>query len=234
MPDLCVNPECGADFDPGHYGDRQVICGRPECLKWYKANWEFMSGIQRGMPDDAFRKVLRKTDRIDQKTLFLVARYSGMRKSELLGLEWNDVLDPSGKSIRGHSVLRRQWDDKQKKFRSLKTKRPRQIFFLPKAQKALDEYRRVVKPARDSRVFQITGTTAWRWWVQAQKRAKVTNPETGYEYRFHDLRHSLGLEIVRKGKIQLAKKLLGHADVNTTMKYAERTPEDILNELEGL
>jgi integrase len=53
------------------------------------------------------------------------------------------------------------------------------------------------------------------------------------DFRFHDLRHTAATRLVRtSGSIRLAKEMLRHADIATTMKYAHVTHDDLLQAME--
>lgn len=48
------------------------------------------------------------------------------------------------------------------------------------------------------------------------------------DFSFHDLRHTCATRLLRRrGNLRLVKELLGHEDINTTMKYAHVTKEDL-------
>lgn len=48
------------------------------------------------------------------------------------------------------------------------------------------------------------------------------------DFSFHDLRHTCATRLLRRrGNIRLVKDLLGHEDINTTLKYAHVTKEDL-------
>lgn len=48
------------------------------------------------------------------------------------------------------------------------------------------------------------------------------------DFSFHDLRHTCATRLLRRrGNIRLVKELLGHEDLNTTLKYAHVTKEDL-------
>ena len=56
----------------------------------------------------------------------------------------------------------------------------------------------------------------------ALKNAGVTN------FRFHDPRHTAATQLLRAtGNLRLVQKLLGHAKIETTMKYAHVTDDDL-------
>jgi integrase len=61
---------------------------------------------------------------------------------------------------------------------------------------------------------------------RAVKRAGIK------DFRLHDLRHTGATRLVREtGNLRLAKDLLGHAKIETTMRYAHATQEDLRHAL---
>jgi integrase len=42
--------------------------------------------------------------------------------------------------------------------------------------------------------------------------------------RFHDLRHTFGTRMIAKADIRRVQEWMGHADVQTTMKYLHYAP----------
>ena len=52
-------------------------------------------------------------------------------------------------------------------------------------------------------------------------------------YRFHDNRHTAATRVLRAcGNLKVAQKLLRHADIATTAKYAHVMHEDVLEAME--
>lgn len=234
MNKVCLNPKCGKVFEPGHYGDRQIVCGKKDCQKWYKKHWASAGAVPRGIPKDIFNKILRVVkDHPAKKALFQVARYTGMREGEILGLCWKDVLDEDG-NIKSHTKLRRQWNIKKRAFTLPKSQKPRDVFFLKEAQQALKVFKGKRKVKGDDRVFPFAGSTIYKWWIRAQDQVGVENPNTGYPYRFHDLRHALATELVTSGRMDLAKRILGHAHLSTTERYAHKSADDVIDEISEL
>jgi len=263
-----MNPSCGKRFTPGHYGDRQKVCtgsavvqcptckgtGKKDhatcdrcsgkkrivqlCRDWYKGYLAQTEGVPRGVPQEAYERILRSVRDIPlMHTLIIVARESGMRKGELLGLTWGDILEPSG-AVRRTVALRGQWDDRAG-FKPTKTGAARPAFLFDRSRRALADYRKWYTvnhkgEGLESRVFPISESAAWRRWVDLQTALGISNPETQNPYRFHDIRHAVGTEIVGAGRLDLAQKVLGHKNVNTTMKYAKRRPDEILADVESL
>lgn len=55
------------------------------------------------------------------------------------------------------------------------------------------------------------------------------------DFKFHDTRHTAGTRLLREtGNLRLAQKLLGHASITTTAKYAHAALEDLRQGLEAV
>lgn len=52
-------------------------------------------------------------------------------------------------------------------------------------------------------------------------------------FRFHDTRHTAATRVLRKSNLRVAQRLLGHANVATTAKYAHALDDDIRAALEA-
>ena len=259
----CKNPNCKKEFLCGHYGARQQVGSGPahittikcpsckgsgekrgdkckkcrgskkiqqSCTEWYRVFWAQTKKPPRGIPPAAFSQIERaaKTDDPLRYAWLVCARESGLRKGELLGVTWADILDPSGK-IRGSFELRGQWDDNGG-FRPTKTSGSRIAFLLPKAIKILGG---VERGQPQDRVFAFGEADIYVWFINLQKKLKIVNPETGYPYRVHDIRHSLGTELARgKGEkgLMIAKEVLGHKNIQTTIGYAQLSAADVISE----
>jgi len=53
--------------------------------------------------------------------------------------------------------------------------------------------------------------------------------------RFHDLRHTFASQLASRGvSIAVIQKLLGHADIQTTMRYAKLSPDAGIDAVELL
>jgi integrase len=132
---------------------------------------------------------------------------TGARKSEALGLEWRHI-DPQTDV----------WTVPLSK-----SGKPRDIPLTQASKAMLETARRTVAqtPLRQSRfVFPNVKTGARlrdisHAWLTARKRAGLE------DVRLHDLRHSFASALVNSGcSIYDVQKLLGHADVRTTQRYA--------------
>jgi len=234
MKKTCMNPACGRSFTPGHYGDRQLVCGKAACHLWYVKHWSSTRKPPRGIPDEDLKKLVAACERAPfWHSLLVVAAWSGLRKGELLGLTWKDVVD--GDHIAPSFVLRGQWDDRSGTFKATKTGASRSCYLLQAAREALQRFWiRLGHPRGTDRIWPIAESSVWRWFVALQRRARVKNPDTGREYRVHDLRHTAAVRTYRAtGDITKATTLLGHRNPATTLIYAQERPEEVARGLDA-
>jgi integrase len=230
----CANPTCGRSYTPGRYGKLQRVCGHERCRKWYRSFAAHTAGVPRGLTAKDWEKIERTLAGwpVEFRALVTLARETGMRKGEILGLSWGDVWD-QGKPKR-IIALRGQWSD-SKGFKDAKTGVGRNVLVSSKGREALAELRREnhAKYLNDTqRMIPMSCAWAWKAWVGCQRLMGIKNPATGRAYRFHDIRHTAAIELVKAGRIDLAQKLLGHKSIATTMKYAERPDEEVLEDIE--
>lgn len=232
----CLNPSCGKPFKPGHYGRRQKVCTRPECRKWYRIYWADTRHPPRGIPAPTWKRIEKEARKFPYNHAFIiVARETGLRKGEILGLAWGDVLDGNGK-VKSSTQIRRQW--RRGEWALPKTRRSRVAVFSKTARQAFEELLTRSRGGdrlgslRERRVFPLSPSGVYTWFIYLQRTLDIKNPETGYEYRVHDIRHTLGSNLVRAGRPDLAQVMLGHKNIETTMLYAQKGTEEILEDLE--
>jgi integrase len=256
----CRNPICGKQFKPGHYGKRQqvgkdkahayvIACRtckgsgekqgetcwkckgtkkvKQTCTEWYREFALQTKKPRRGIPADIFARIDKaaKADQLKHACL-IAARESGIRKGELLGLTWSDILDANGKILSSFDI-RGQWDD-TRGFIPTKTKNSRTGFFLGDSIPVLSK---LPQGEPNARVFPFYESQIYNWFISIQNRLHIKNPNTGHAYRWHDIRHSLGTELVHghgEGGLALAKQVLGHKSLNTTMGYAQLSDNEIV------
>ena len=66
----------------------------------------------------------------------------------------------------------------------------------------------------------LDGRALRRRYLTAIKRAGLR------PLRFHDLRHTFGTRMIGKADIRRVQEWMGHADVQTTMKYLHYVPRE--------
>lgn len=226
----CINPSCGKKYTPGHYGKKQRVCGNTLCTAWYKLYWSQVRKPPRGVSEAILAQIERECrSDVLRFTLLVVARETGLRKGEILGLTWEDVME--GNRAKSEVIVRGQWEDGIG-FKPTKTRTSDIGLFSERARKAIDRLYASKKRRAEDRVFPLSESSVWKWFTKLQKSLGIKNPETKSPFRFHDLRHCVGVELVAAGRIDLAQKMLRHKSINSTMIYAQRSPSEILEDVE--
>jgi integrase len=152
--------------------------------------------------------------------MFLTAAFTGLRMGELLALRWRDV-DFAGQTIR----VRASYYNGQ--LTTPKSGKVRAVPMAPDVAKALAQLgSRDHCVGDDDLVFagiaggHIDGSALRRRYKQALRGAQLR------PLRFHDLRHTFGTRMIGKADIRRVQEWMGHADIQTTMRYLHYTPRD--------
>ncbi len=149
------------------------------------------------------------------KPIIIFALNTAMRKGEILNLTWNCV----------------NFDSKKITLLETKNGKKRDV---PINSTVLSLLKEIKKEQCSIYVFAnpITKTKysdLKRVFSNVCKIAGIEN------FRFHDLRHTAATRMVGSGvPITLAKDILGHSDIHTTMRYAHAITEQSLNAVETL
>lgn len=150
--------------------------------------------------------------------VFLTAAFTGLRMGELLALRWRDV-DFAGATIR----VRASYYLGQ--LTTPKSGKVRAVPMAPDVGTALAQLgRRMRCVGHDDLVFagdaggHLDGSALRRRYKEALCRAGLRT------LRFHDLRHTFGTRMIAKADIRRVQEWMGHADIQTTMRYLHYAP----------
>jgi integrase len=175
--------------------------------------------IQVFSPEEVWALV-RAADEEQDAAVFLTAAFTGLRMGELLALRWRDVDFPG-------SVVRVRASYYLGQVTTPKSGKVRAVPLAPAVATALAQLgRREHWTEDDDLVFAgITGSyldgSALRRRYKAALAAAGLRP-----LRFHDLRHTFGTRMIAKADIRRVQEWMGHADVQTTMRYLHYAPRD--------
>ena len=160
----------------------------------------------------------------DLYPIFFTYLNTGMRKSELINLEWNDI-DFNRRKIKI------QW----KEFWQPKSGR-REIPFSQNLFKLLQKLKKenrdnlksnFVFPHKDGGIIK---TKLREEMIQIAKKARIKNLT-----RLHTLRHTFASHLVMNGvDLPTVKQLMGHSDIQTTMIYSHLAPDHLADAVEKL
>jgi integrase len=153
------------------------------------------------------------------RPIAIVARYTGMRRGNVLGLTWGQV-DLEGRVVNLDNT---------------KNGRRLSIPLTETPYKAFEALRRSKIVRLDCPyVFHQNGEPLSPHQVsvafkRACKRAKIEN------FRFHDLRHDFASSLVQRGSdLYVVQNLLGHSDGRMTQRYAHLKVEQLRKAVETL
>lgn len=170
-------------------------------------------------PEDVWALVRAAASEQDG-AVYLAAAFTGLRMGELLALRWRDV-DFAGSTIRvrasyyaGHLT-------------TPKSGKIRAVPMAPDVASALAQLgRREHWIGEDDLVFAsdaggyLDGSALRRRYKEALSRASLRS------LRFHDLRHTFGTRMIAKTDIRRLQEWMGHADIQTTMRYLHYAPRE--------
>jgi integrase len=171
-------------INPKDEKSRQRICSRAE--------------------ETALLKACDTDERLHLRSVLICAFDTGMRRGEILSLDWDDVdLDQSTIHVRAFNT---------------KTMTPREV---PITSRLAFELRRTAKSLGSTgRVFSLSGVR--RSFATAKRMAKVEG------LRFHDIRHTAATRMVEGGmSLPEVGRILGHTEPRTTYRYTNANTETL-------
>ncbi len=173
--------------------------------------------IQVFSPEEVMSLVRAAGDDQDA-AIYLTAAFTGLRMGELLALHWRDV-------DFAHSVLRVRASFSGGALTTPKSGKVRSVPMAPRVAETLAQLgQRRFATGDDDLVFvgelgqYVDGSALRRRYRAALDRAGLR------PLRFHDLRHTFGTRMIAKADIRRVQEWMGHADVQTTMKYLHYAP----------
>lgn len=168
----------------------------------------------------------RPPPRVDEEAriLWTVAIYTGLRKGELAGLRWRDVVLTGAP----HLAVTRSYRQ------PTKSGEAREVPLLPPALEALRRQRELAGDivGADAPVWpSASGGVRSRDWDPGGWRRRSRRILERH-VRFHDLRHTCASHLIQGSwgrALSLAEvgQWLGHSDPKTTMRYAHLAPEGL-------
>jgi integrase len=157
-----------------------------------------------------------------ERTLYLTAAMTGLRRGELLGLRWEDVDFDAG-------VIRVRRTFSRGEFGTPKSSRSsRAVPLAAEVKDALQRHRREARfLANVDLVFAhpdcgraVDPSKVRKRFIRTARRAELR------PVRFHDLRHTFGTRLAAAGApLRAIQEWMGHADQRTTLIYADYAPD---------
>ena len=152
--------------------------------------------------------------------VFLAAAFTGLRMGELLALRWRDV-DFTGATIR----VRASYYLGQ--LTTPKSGKVRAVPMAPDVAAALAQLARRLHWVGDDDLVFAGEAGGYLDGSALRRRYKTALAAAGLRsLRFHDLRHTFGTRMIAKADIRRVQEWMGHADIQTTMRYLHYAPRD--------
>jgi integrase len=156
------------------------------------------------------------------RIILLTAIHTGMRRSELFRLEWEDV-----DFERGYIVVTNKHDAHTKNY---------QIREIPMTAALENELKRLqaATMTQSGNVFIKSNGEAHGG--ELRKTIARILKEAGIKpFTLHDLRHTFASHLVMEGvDLPTVQKLMGHSDIKTTMIYAHLAPDHLRSSMARL
>ncbi|MGI8411633.1 MAG: tyrosine-type recombinase/integrase [Solirubrobacteraceae bacterium] len=145
--------------------------------------------------------------------IFLTAAFTGLRRGELLALRWRDV-DFTAATIR----VRASYAGGQ-----LTTPKSGKVRSVPLAPDVATTLARLGQRERfrgeDDFVFAGQAGMPLNGDALSARYERALTAAGLRRLRFHDLRHTFGTRMISEADIRRVQEWMGHADIQTTMKY---------------
>lgn len=162
------------------------------------------------------------------KPIIYIALYTGMRLGNILNLKWENV------DFTSNTINIKVKDKTKEGGKNLSIPMISQLAEILQEQPKINEYvfnynRKPIKSIMSS----------WRnIFYQRNEKGVFTktlkDPELPY-INFHGLRHTAATWILKKtNNLRITKEILGHANINTTLKYAHVLDDEKRNALESV
>jgi len=161
-------------------------------------------------PDEEQRLLACATSPQWLRPLLIVALHTGMRRGEILDLQWQNI-----DFARGILTVERSKNGEKRTIPMSKT-----LCVLFNSMEVLGIL---------GRMFPVAVRSLRAAFEAALTKAKIDN------FKFHDLRHTFATRLVQNGvDLYKVKELLGHKGIAMTMRYAHHYPESLRASVEIL
>ena len=159
---------------------------------------------------------------------FLIMRDTGMRNNEILALKWGDWYEELG----ALTILRAIEAGTKDKENSTKTGRPRIALLSEQTAGELAIFRKEKRALSNEYIFSrkdkrpIYGQRLTTAFHAAVQRAGINRPD----YTPYWLRHTFASNLLDNYPYDMARRLMGHTNMETTLGYRSRNLESLLKE----
>ena len=150
--------------------------------------------------------------------MYLTAAFTGLRMGELIALRWRDIDFPA-------SVIRVRASYYLGNLTTPKSGKVRAVPLAPDVALALARLSQRGFWTDDDDLVFVGATGGYVDGSALRRRYKLALETAGLRpLRFHDLRHTFGSRVISKADVRRVQEWMGHADIQTTMRYLHYAP----------
>lgn len=167
------------------------------------------------LSNEEFKKIVEVEKDEQLKLLYTLAINTGMRMAEIRFLKWDSIsFEKSIITVQNHN----EFTTKSKKSRTI----PIQNNIILQLQELYST------GTKEEYVFMKNDSIIKKDFLSTRFKKAVKSAGLSNKYHFHTLRHSFASFLIQNGvSIYIVSKLLGHADIKTTMIYSHLRAEDL-------
>jgi integrase len=152
--------------------------------------------------------------------IFLTAAFTGLRRGELIALHWRDI-DFTG------SLMRVRASYAAGALTAPKSGKVRSVPLAPDVAEVLAKLSQREHFTGDDDLVFVGEAGSYLDGSALRRRYKSALTKAGLRsLRFHDLRHTFGTRMIAKADIRRVQEWMGHADIQTTMRYLHYAPRE--------
>lgn len=165
------------------------------------------------------KKIIDQENDLMYKHIYEFAFNTGLRISEIVNLEWNDV-----------DLVKGEMKIQNKEGYTTKSKRERVVPMSAKVKEILS-----LQSKNSNYIFNIKGEQISKTYLSKRFKGCVKDAKLNDKIHFHTLRHSFASTLVQKGvNLFHVQKLLGHSQISTTQRYSHLRQQDLVNAINAL
>lgn len=197
------------------------------CIEWNEIEKNPFNGIKLKIPTNnpvfinkkELELIVKNESNYTLALLYRFAFYSGMRLSEIINLEWDDV-----------DMRSKIFQVKNKEGFTTKSKKER---IIPISKPLKKIFKRV--NSRIGFVFSNNGLKFNPNYVSKSFKKALRKTILNPNIHFHTLRHSFASCLAQEGvNLYVIQKLLGHSNITTTQIYSHLRTEDLVKAINEL
>ena len=179
-----------------------------------KVRMQEPDALPKAIPDEDIKSIFKAVTNVRDRALLMLLYRTGMRIGELLQVKVDDIILPN------QTILL---------YVGSKNYEGREVYFSSDAEQALKDWLRT-RDATKRYLFYgrsdkpLSYVSAWTAMRKALERAGLLDKG----YSLHHLRHTFATEMINHGmRVEVLQKILGHQDIEMTMRYARLSNQRI-------